>query len=116
MRYHHDADEDVVITARVVEDFSVATRKPRENAWAGASSETDAGAVEGAWIVLNGRSIGEAAPCHGVHSESAADARAALRRCAAPRLGVCFCFPMCFASFAFFYVYFACLFCVFSLC
>merc|ERR1712091_825148 len=82
----HQAEEDVVITASVVEDFSVATRKPRENAWAGASSETDAGAVEGAWIALASAShysIGEAAPCHGVHGESAADARAALRRCAA---------------------------------
>jgi 2-succinyl-5-enolpyruvyl-6-hydroxy-3-cyclohexene-1-carboxylate synthase/pimeloyl-ACP methyl ester carboxylesterase/L-alanine-DL-glutamate epimerase-like enolase superfamily enzyme len=82
----HHADEDIVVTASVVEDFSVATRKPRENAWAGASSETDAGAVEGAWIALGSashHSIGEAAPCRGVHSESAADARAALRRCAA---------------------------------
>merc|ERR1712091_550886 len=82
----HQAEEDVVITASVVEDFSVATRKPRENAWAGTSSETDAGAVEGAWIALGSAShysIGEAAPCRGVHSESAADARAALRRCAA---------------------------------
>merc|ERR1719163_621965 len=41
---HHD-HEDVVITASVVEDFSVATRKPRENAWAGTSSETDARAA-----------------------------------------------------------------------
>ena len=40
--------------------FSVATRKPRENAWAGTSSETDAGAVEGAWIVLGS----SASPLH----------------------------------------------------
>jgi pimeloyl-ACP methyl ester carboxylesterase/L-alanine-DL-glutamate epimerase-like enolase superfamily enzyme len=86
LSYHHADDEDVVVTAAVVEDFSVATREPRENAWAGTSSETDAGAVEGAWIALGSashHSIGEAAPCRGVHSESAADARAALRRCAA---------------------------------
>merc|ERR1712091_391677 len=80
----HQAEEDVVITASVVEDFSVATRKPRENAWAGTSSETNAGAIEGAWISLasaSRHSVGEAAPCHGVHGES--DAGAALRRCAA---------------------------------
>merc|ERR1719502_2583456 len=35
LSYHDHAEEDVVVTASVVEDFSVATRKPRENAWAG---------------------------------------------------------------------------------
>jgi len=82
----HGEDGDVVITASVVEDFSVATRKPRENAWAGAAAEADAGVVEGAWLALasaDRSSVGEAAPCPGVHGESAEAARAALRRCAA---------------------------------
>ena len=85
LSYHHDADEDVVVTASVVEDFSVATRKPRENAWAGTSSETDAGAIEGAWIALGSSashySIGEAAPCS-ARSSSSARASDAARACA----------------------------------
>ena len=57
----------------------MATRKPRENAWAGTSSETDAGAVDGAWIALASASHYsiEAAPCAGVHSESFRRARGA---------------------------------------
>ena len=81
LSYHHADEEDVVITAswwRTCGRDAQAARKRL----AGTSSKRTP-APSRAWIVLNGVSIGEAAPCRGVHAESAADARAALRRCAA---------------------------------
>ena len=74
-----------VVATAVVEDFDAPLARPPSNAWPGAP-KIAAGATRGAWIALRaagGRAgVGEAAPCAGVHAETAEDARAALRACA----------------------------------